>query len=424
VNIPAASFLTIANDRRVAHRRERNDQAARERYASIPPAPIRTNIHDRRAAPNRERNVQNPLVRYANIPAGPLPTDVNDRRVARNGNRRPRTQLLEQEVIEVEAGIGERVRRMEARSINVRGTRPPRLVGQETNIRPTRLAVIMQQMQEHGIDLPGPEPPRNAGQEAHDWDRQFQGFTQQMQDHGIINFPRSELSGNAGLEENGQGVRATDFHIRTIEDAGFRILPEIGRLSTAREHEEILGRRAANRRQVALRERDLYTSLIARGAHLPQPENPMDELLDHRQDQALFAWLQRQDAFRGLALNETYRTERNGGSQPGRTRNNREIYDMLRDCGVFWEMENYRNGRWRTRGRFLFDDEEEGLSDTFQELLLDDAFADPGIRRLFPDRDDYYIFRRVLEIRATWDSRRRQWQRRSSQTGSLMAVVE
>lgn len=365
--------------------------------------------------------IPSPPARDADVLAAPILTNFNDRRVARNRARRPPNRLLEQELNEIEAGIGERVRRMEERSVNSFVTRQPRLVNQQTNIPPRRLVGIVRQMRERGIELPGPEPPRNVGQEHDDWDARFEEFKRQMEEHGIVDMSGAVPLANTDQAADAHGNQAIGFHVRTVEDAGFHILPETRQFSTAREREEILGRRAAKRRQVALRERDLYASIIARGVHLPEAENRMDDLLDFRQDQALFAWLQGHNAFRGLALNEAYRVER-GGPRAGHTRTNSEIYDMLRDCGIFWEMSNDHNGRWRTRERHLFDDEEKDLSDTFHELLLEGALADPGIRRLFPDRDDYALFRSVLEMRATWDSRRRQWQRRSSQTGSLVVV--
>lgn len=270
-------------------------------------------------------------------------------------------------------------------------------------------------MEELGIELPGPEPPLNAGPERADWEARFEEYKRQMEEHGIIDIDRYVPLENTSEEADGHRDQAMRFHVRLVEDAGFQISPETRRPNTAYEHEEILGRRAANRRQVTLRERDLYRSLLAWGAHLPQSGDLRDELLDHHQDQALFEWLQRHDAFRGLALNESYRVER-GDLRTAHTRTNREIYDMLRDCGVFWEMDNDRNGRWRTRERYLFDEVEEDLSDTFDELLLEGAFADPSIRRMFPERNEYAIFRAVLEMRASWDPRRRRWQRRSSLT--------
>lgn len=365
--------------------------------------------------------IPSPPARNANILAVPRLTNFNDRREARRRARRPPNRLLDQELHEIEVGIGARVRRMEEQRGNTLRMRQPRVVNQQTNTPPTRLVGIVQQMQERGIDLPGPEPPRNAVQEHADWDARFEEFKRRMKEQGIVNMSGADLTRNASQEVDGHGVQAIGSHVRTVEDAGFHILPGTRRLHTTHDREEILGRRAANRRQVALRERDQYRSIIARGVHLPQPENPMDELLDYRQDQALFGWLQGHNAFQGLALNEAYRVER-GGPRAGHTRTNREIYDMLRDCGIFWELQHDRNGRWRTRERFLFDDEEEDLSDTFQELLLEGALADPRIRRLVPDRDDYGIFRRVLEMRTTWDSERRQWQRRSSQTGILVVL--
>lgn len=236
-----------------------------------------------------------------------------------------------------------------------------------------------------------------------------------MEEHGIVDISGAVLPANTDQEADGHGNQGIGFHNCPVGEAGFQILPETRRPSTVYEREEILGRRAASRGHLALRERDLYGPIIARSIHLPRAENLMDLLLDHRQDQALFAWL------RGLALNEAYRVER-GGPRAGHTRTNGEIYHMFRDCGLFWELHNDRNGRWWTRERYLSGDEEEHMSDTFQELLLEGALADPGIRRLFPDRGDYAILRSVLDTRATWDSGRRQWQHRSSQTGTLVVL--
>ncbi len=359
---------------------------------------------------------------HVNILAAPPQPNFGNRGDARNRTRRDQAQLLGQDLNEVEARIGERVRRIEQQRREGSMIRQPRrLANQQTNTPEPRLVAIIRRMEELGIELPGPEPPTNAGSERADWEARFEEYKRQMEEHGIIDIENYVPLENTRQEAGGHHDQAMRFHVRLVEVAGFQILPETRQPNTAYEHEEILGRRAANRRQVALRERDLYTSLLARGASLPQSEDPMDELLDHHQDQALFEWLLRHDAFRGVALNESYRVER-GDLRTAHTRNNREIYDMLRDCGVFWEMNNDHNGRWRTRGRYLFDEVEEDLSDTFEELLHEGAFADPRIRRMFPGRNEYAIFRAVLEMRASWDPRRRRWQRRSSLTGRLVEV--
>ncbi len=358
---------------------------------------------------------------HVNILAPPQP-NFGNHEIARGRVRRHQAQLLDHDLNEVEARIGERMRRMEQRRGEGSMIRQPRrLANQQTNLPDPRLVGIIRRMEELGIELPGPEPPMNAGPERIEWEARFEEYKRRIEEHGIIDIDRYVPLDNARQEVDGHQDQEIRFHVRLVEESGFQILPETRRPDTAHEHEEILGRRAANRRQVALRERELYTSLLARGVHLPQSENPMDELLDHRQDQALFEWLQRYDAFRGLALNESYRLER-GNLRTAHTRTNREIYDMLRDCGVFWEINNDRNGRWRTRERYLFDEVEEDLSDTFDELLHEGAFAGPPIRRMFPERNEYAIFRAVLEMRASWDSRRRRWQRRSSLTGRLVEV--
>lgn len=310
--------------------------------------------------------------------------------------------------------------------VNTPQTRPPR--GLDANALRARIQEIRRQTQARGRieqarsrdarlrDVMLEVQERNGGQGPNALQARLIDMAGQIPDQRT-SVLGARLPGNenqhasAGLADT-VGARPSDYHIRVAEDAGFHVSSQrTETLRNAREREEMTGRRAANRRRVALRERDLYRMLTARGARLPRPEDPTDELLDHRQDQALFEWLQSHNAFQGLGLNETFRIVHDA-SQAGATglpRPNREIYEMLRDCGAFFQMDNDGNGMWRTREHHLFDDEDEDLSSTFQELLREGALLDSGLRGLFPGTNPFQMFRRALELRLTWDTARRHW---------------
>ena len=106
---------------------------------------------------------------------------------------------------------------------------------------------------------------------------------------------------------------ATEFvsHLRAVEGAGYSIGHYFGFLSP---RDRVVARQqmASNRQQVAVKEEELYFALGVRGVRLPPPLHTDWEVLDHRQDQALFEYIEREGAFRGVSLNEAYRVESMG----------------------------------------------------------------------------------------------------------------
>ena len=205
-----------------------------------------------------------------------------------------------------------------------------------------------------------------------------------------------------------------EYHMQHLEAAGYTIGPFVGANERTWARERRVGVIEANRRRIASREKALYTTLHSLGVRLSLAEDrawSQDEPLDYEQDRALFHWLQEHNAFRSLRLNEEYRKEKTG-PRAGRARSNAEMWATLRDDGIFWELEARRhNGHWHNFAGPLYTDEDEDESDIFNELLLDGAFATRGIRRAFPGLDEYTMFRRILELRIGWDSRRKVWTR-------------
>ncbi len=210
----------------------------------------------------------------------------------------------------------------------------------------------------------------------------------------------------------GQSVFASAVYV--IEAAGWSLGPFLGANSTAANRDSVRAEYASNRRHVAMMERQLYTALNTHGINLPGPADENlwgNEILDARQDQALFNWLHNHNAFAGFRLNEEFRKE-SFGPRSGRVRTNAEIWDMLRDLGCWLTIHPDYTGHWYKADQPLYTPEEEELTDTFQELLSEGAFATRGIMQEFAGRDEYYIFRRALEMRISWNINHGVWTHR------------
>ena len=210
--------------------------------------------------------------------------------------------------------------------------------------------------------------------------------------------------------------------IRGVENAGFYVSPFLGRVNTDHERDQARAEHAANRRSVAIPERDLFNWVVRHDIGLLAipvlPDNSTwigSGPLDAAQDLMLFEWLQDHYAFKGLKLNEDYRKE-DGGPRMGRRRKDDEMWEVLRAKGYFWDVHNERNGRWRNRAGPLYTDQEEDESDIFQELAMQGAFTITGIRRCFPNIDDYAVFRNIRSSELRWDNNRRVWFRGENST--------
>ena len=227
-------------------------------------------------------------------------------------------------------------------------------------------------------------------------------------------------TGSTGAPFPDRQTRAPRRHledcIRSVENAGFHVGSFMGPNRSAADREMMLGIQAANRRRVAAEEEKLWDRLIAQGYGLPPPSGGRHALLggslDRTQDTALFKWLESHNAFRGLRLNEDLRREKTG-PRVGRFRTTTEIWEVLREIGYFWEIDPEFGGRWRNHERPLYTNEEEAETRTFVRILEEGGFATRGMRREFTGRDEYYMFRQVLDRGISWDSDRGVWTRGS-----------
>ena len=169
----------------------------------------------------------------------------------------------------------------------------------------------------------------------------------------------------------------------------------------------------ANRRSVSLREAELYIHLQELGF---RPAGNLDpgELLDYDQDQALFEWLQRHGAFRGICLNDESREELQGPMRGDRL-DDYTMWSRLRDQGVYWRVENLPQGigRWiTTLGEPLYPHEAKYSPNLFEELSQVGAFSTPDITLEFGSRamvSEYRVFRQLVDLGRTWDASRRTW---------------
>ena len=190
-----------------------------------------------------------------------------------------------------------------------------------------------------------------------------------------------------------------------VEEAGFAIGPYLG---TAPGRDQRRAQCAANRRFVAVQEKDLYEKLARMIPFLPSYNRYEQHLLNVRQDQAFLIYLRSASAFLGFRLNEDFRRQRIG-SGTGRILTDAEVWEILRENGFWWKLNEEGRGRWTSLNGPLYSDEEEALTGTFRRLLVEGAFTTRGISREFAGHDESYIFRQTLEMGISWSYARGVW---------------
>ena len=234
--------------------------------------------------------------------------------------------------------------------------------------------------------------------------------------------PESETSGDDETEtveptEN-ENVQPTENYIARLSisiarEHGYALGPYLGHIEDKDARLLELRRIAAHRRAASLHEADLYFELEGMGLDLAGDLAPGD-LLDCDQDQALFEYLQRHGAFRGICLNEEFREELEGPMRGDRL-DDYALWSRLRDRGIYWRVEKFpqATGRWITRlEEFLYPREDEYSPNIFEELSREGAFSTPAIDREFRSQgigSDYRIFRELVDRARTWDASRRTW---------------
>lgn len=203
--------------------------------------------------------------------------------------------------------------------------------------------------------------------------------------------------------------------VRSVERAGYVIGPYLGYLQTEAARDIAVRQYAANRRLTALRERDLYVSLAERGDFLMDPTVDHPEVLDIIQDIQLFRWLETHGAFLSLPLCEDWRVEKEGPTK-GRLRGDAELYETLRDRGIYFALASNSTGRWRTEERFLYSEEQENETTRFHQLLVQGALDAPQLHQAFPNTNIYEKYRGTVSLRLRWDPVQRQWNREAQAT--------
>ena len=194
---------------------------------------------------------------------------------------------------------------------------------------------------------------------------------------------------------------------------GYAFGPYLGYIEDKDARPLELRRIAAHRRAVSLHEADLYIDLQGMGVDLAGDLAPGD-LLDYDQDQALFEYLQRHWAFRGICLNEEFREELEGPMRGDRL-DDYAMWSRLRDRGIYWRVENFSQatGRWITRhGEFLYPRENDYSPNIFDILSQEGAFSTPAIDREFRSQgivSNYRIFIELVDLARTWDASRQTW---------------
>ena len=236
--------------------------------------------------------------------------------------------------------------------------------------------------------------------------------------------PESETSGDDDTENDEQtenveqNERPSSNHIARLSisiarEHGYPLEPYLGHIEDKDARPLELRRIAAHRRAVSLHEADLYFELEGMGLELAGDLAP-GQLLDYDQDQALFGYLQRHGAFRGICLNEEFREELEGPMRGDRL-DDYTIWSRLRDRGIYWRVDDMSQatGHWITRlGEVLYPQENEYSPNIFEELLQEGAFSTPAIDREFRSQgtvSDYRIFRELVDLARTWDASRRTW---------------
>ena len=228
----------------------------------------------------------------------------------------------------------------------------------------------------------------------------------------------SETSEDDESENVEQTERPTSNYIARLSvsiarEHGYPLEPYLGHIEDRGARPLELRRIAANRRAVSLDEADLYSELEGMGLDLAGDLAP-GELLDYDQDYALFEYLQRHGAFRGICLNEDFREELEGPMK-GERLDDYAIWSRLRDMGIYWRVDNISQatGRWITRlGEVLYPHENEYSPNIFEELSQEGAFSTPAIDREFRSQgivSNYRIFRELIALARTWDASQRTW---------------
>ncbi len=201
--------------------------------------------------------------------------------------------------------------------------------------------------------------------------------------------------------------------ISIAREHGYALGPYLGHIEDKDARPLELRRIAAHRRAVSLHEADLYIDLQGMGLDLAGDLAPGD-LLDYDQDQALFVYLQRHGAFRGIYLNEEFREELEGPMRGDRL-DDYTIWSRLRDRGIYWRVENFSQatGRWITRhGEFLYPRENEYSPNIFDILLQEGALSPPAIDGEFRSWgivSSYRLFRELIDLARTWDASGQRW---------------
>ena len=228
----------------------------------------------------------------------------------------------------------------------------------------------------------------------------------------------SETSEDDESETVEQTERPTSNYIARLSvsiarEHGYPLEPYLGHIEDRGARPLELRRIAANRRAVSLHEADLYSELEGMGLDLAGDLAP-GELLDYDQDHALFEYLQRHGAFRGICLNEDFREELEGPMK-GERLDDYAIWSRLRDMGIYWRVDNISQaiGRWITRlGEVLYPHENEYSPNIFEELSQEGAFSTPAMDREFRSQgivSNYRIFRELMKLARTWDASQRTW---------------
>ena len=216
-------------------------------------------------------------------------------------------------------------------------------------------------------------------------------------------------TGNVGPIDN----NIARVSVLIAREHGYAFGPYLGYIQDRAARPLALRRIEAHRRAVSLREANLYIDLRGQGHALAGDLDPGD-LLDYLQDQALFEYLQRHGAFRGICLNEEFRQELEGPMR-GDGLDDYTIWSRLRDQGTYWRVENVsqETGHWITPlGEVLYPHEDRYSPSIFDDLMHAGAFFTAAIDREFWSQgivSGYRIFRALVDSGRTWDASRQIW---------------
>ena len=219
------------------------------------------------------------------------------------------------------------------------------------------------------------------------------------------------------------------FSISIAREHGYAFGPYLGRIEDKDARPLELRRIEAHRRAISLWEADLYTDLQEMGLSLAGDLAPGD-LLDYDQDQALFEYLQRHGAFRGICLNADFREELQGPMKGDRL-DDYAVWSRLRDRGIYWEVLNLSQGTgcWIARsGAWLYPFEDDYSPNIFEGLSQEAAFSTTAIDCEFRSQgavSNYRIFKKLVDSERTWDASQMTWTPRSDEgSGDLNSEGE